>query len=562
MGARLILRCRARRFFGNVALLIFARTIGREEEIAIRNALGASRRRIATQLFIEVLVLAAVGAAAGLALAAFVWRWGLHELAAQVGRLPFWIDPHLSVSAVVYALLLTLLGAAIAGIVPALKVTRALGGTLRTASAGATSYRFGGVWTVVIVAQVASTVAFPVSAFYLLRDAGQIRSVDPGLQAEQYLGARLELGDRLPHASAGAGAGAAEGAPSGGILRLLKERVEGESSVRGVTFSTLLPRMDHPPYRIEIDAPESRQTVGHCAGPLRPEQWDCVSSASVASDYFEVVGAPVIAGRGFDPADISRPVAIVNRSLVDQVFGDRNAVGRRVRYLAVGSRTTRNAEGVEASEWFEIVGVVPDLGMTDGSDPGESGAGIYHPISVDGGGPLHMLAHVEGDPYQIEPRLRAIAASVHPELQLHDPVSLSDVNKPQLRVLALLLRMLMAVSGIALALALMGIYAVLSFAVAQRTREIGIRLAVGGSAQQVISAVFRRPLVQIGYGIEAGGTVVIALTRVIGGLTATHSLVVVAYSLGMSAVFLLACVVPTRRALAVQPTRALRGGDR
>ena len=165
---------------GNVALLLFARAATRESELIMRSALGASRSRIVVQMFAEALVLGGVAAVAGLAAADFALRnWGLDFLEVNLGRLPFWYDLSLSPATVLFAIGLTLLGSAIAGVMPALKVTRGMGSRLKQTAAGAGGLQFGGVWTAVIVAQVAVTVAFPAVVYVEQWELRHIQTFEP-----------------------------------------------------------------------------------------------------------------------------------------------------------------------------------------------------------------------------------------------------------------------------------------------------------------------------------------------------------------------------------------------
>ena len=177
----------------NVAALMLARSATRESEILVRTALGASRGRIVTQLFIEALVLGGVAAAAGIGVAGLGLRWLLEVLEADSGqRLPFWFHADVSPQTLLYAGVLTVLGAMIAGVGPALSVTRSIGTRLREAAAPGRGLGFGGVWTVVIVSQVAVTVAFPAATFFVRREVVRVRSIDPGFRAEDFLSVRLE----------------------------------------------------------------------------------------------------------------------------------------------------------------------------------------------------------------------------------------------------------------------------------------------------------------------------------------------------------------------------------
>ncbi len=333
----------------NIALLMFARAATRESELVVRTALGATRGRIVMQLFAEALVLGSVATVAGLATAGFLLRWWLSVSEIEAGgRLPFWFNPQLAPMTVLYAGGLTLLGAVIAGVVPALKVTgRRVEARLRQTAVGS-GLRFGGVWTAVIVTQVAVTVAFPATAFFVRQAVVQIRSLDPGFRAEEYLSARLEM-DREPSA---AESGTARGSDSlarfRATLEELERQVAAEPGVSGVTFVDPLPRTHHSPRRIEVEAAD--------AGPPEAAVDRRVSTATVALNYFDVLGAPVLAGRGFHTGDLAAPAdgrgpasrsVIVNESFVRH--GTRRPKpARPARPLPAPARRRRDIAGPAA----------------------------------------------------------------------------------------------------------------------------------------------------------------------------------------------------------------------
>ncbi len=537
---------------GNVALLMFARAATREGEIVVRNALGASRGRIVVQLFTEALVLAGVAALVGLLAARFALRL-VHGLVENEvlngGRLPFWFHAGLSPLTVAYVLALTALAAVIVGVVPALKVTRGLGTRLRQATAGGGGFRFGGLWTAVIVTQVAVTILFPVEAYFAQRDIAELRSVDAGFAEEEFLSARLDMeGDAFAGAPADTSRAAMQ-ARYGVRIGELERRLEADPAVAGVTFADVLPRMDHPERRVQVD--------GGAAAAPDGQPGHRVSSASVATDYFDVLGAPILAGRGFnagDPGSGARAV-IVNQSFVRLVLGGGNPVGRRVRELDADDQDA--PESADAGPWYEIVGVVGDLGMSFGTRP--TVAGIYHPVVPGGAWPAHLAVRVRGEPGSFAPRLAALAASVDPALQIRDVVPMDELSDPELRSTATRFWLVVVVSAGALLLSMAGIYAVMAFTVAQRTREIGIRVALGADARRIVAAIFRRPLTQVATGILVGGLLTAGFPSLVGGaLTPTLAAVVATHMVLMMAVCLLACIVPTRRALRVEPMDALR----
>jgi predicted permease len=543
---------------GNVALLLFARAATRESEIVVRAALGASRRRIVGQLFAEALVLGGVATVVGLAVAGFALQeWGKPFLERNIGRLPFWMDPHLSPAAIAYACGLAVLSAAIAGVLPALKVTRGLGAQLRQGAAGAGGVRFGGVWTAVIVAQVAVTVAIPMIALFERRELVRMRTVPAGFASSEYLGVSLQMDSAAVPAP---GAASASHARFAAAVEVVRRRLEAEPGVEGVTFADRMPRMYHREQWAELD---------EVANPGYE-----VNTARVDPSYFAVLDAPVVAGRAFRLADLAPDahVAIVDRGFVDQVLKGRNPIGRRVRLSE--SRTLDTVARDDARPWYEIVGVVPDIGMGHLVQSGRP-AGLYIPAAPEraaGGGAVFLMAHVRGDPMALVPRLRTIATAADATLRLSDIQRLDEVENAVFWILGLWLRVTLVLTGVALLLSLTGIYAVLSFTVARRTREIGVRVALGASRRRVVTDIFRQPLTQVALGVVIGGIMVGAASWALSGWHPDHSMsesapvglsleqvaALVAYVAFMFGVCMLACIVPTLRALRVEPTEALR----
>jgi predicted permease len=537
----------------NVALLMFARAAAREGEIVVRSALGATRRRIIWQLFAEALVLAGVATTLGLIAADGVLRWGFGlidvTLGPDSGAPGFWDRTGVSPATVFYSCLLAVLAALIAGVVPALKVTGALDGRLRMATAGGGGFRFGGVWTAVVVVQVAAMVAFPVLAALVRGEAEDIRGVQNGFASEEFLSARLEM-DRETARGAPIDASRADfAARFGAAFRELEDRLEADGAVAGATFSDGPLLMSRGTRDIELDGGAAISDADNRG--LR------IKSATVAPDYFELLNAPAIAGRSFHPADTTPGVrvAIVNQSFVDRILGGANAVGRRVRYAP---RPEPGEAPPDAGPWHEIIGVVRDIGRPAGGDSSET-AGIYHPASPETVIPAYLLVHVKGRPESFVPRLRTLAAEVDPGMRIHEAVSLNEVRRVELHLVRLQFWLVTGLSGGALLLSLAGIHSVLSFTVSQRTREIGLRVALGGEGWRVAATVARRPLAQVAVGVLLGGALTAAMLHAVNvERSASGAARLLAYLALMIGVSLLAAIVPARRVLRIEPTEALK----
>src|SRR5688572_21316506 len=483
----------------NVALLLFARAATRESEFTMRTALGASRRRIVAQLFAEALVLGGLAGLAGVLAAHVVLQtWGLTFLEVNLGRLPFWYDLSLSPTTVLFALGLTVFGSAIAGVLPALKVTRGMGSRLKQATAGAGGLQFGGVWTAVIVVQVAVTVAFPAVVYQEQWQLRHIETFDAGFPTEEYLGARIQLDAPAATGETAGAAREAQRAAFAARLEDLRQRVAGQPGVAGVTFVDRLPRTARPEYDIELPEDANRVwPVGESGEPDIPLREATV--ARIEPSYFDTLETSVLAGRAFGPADLTPDarVAIVDQGFVDQVLQGRHPVGQQVRFSSGNDPTTA------ASPWMEIVGVVQDLGMGAPTRAGRA-AGLYLPSTPERFSRVYIMVHLRDEPLTFAPRLTEIATTVDPALRVSEMQRVDTVTDALVWIVRLWIRVTLVMTAVALVLSLSGIYAVLSFIVARRTREIGVRVALGASRRRVVSAIFRRPLIQVSLGVLAG----------------------------------------------------------
>jgi putative ABC transport system permease protein len=511
----------------NVGTLVYARTATREAEIATRYALGAGRARIVAQLFVEALVLASMSAVVGLAVANWALQWGMRLFySGQNDGPPFWLNPGLKPTTILYAVVLTIVGAAILGVLPALKVTSSHVHTqLRNLGAGGSTLKFGRFWTTAMIVQVALTVILLPPAYGISEEALRDRTIREQFPAEQYVAIRLELDREQSYAE-------------------LERRLEQEPAVRGVTFADRLPGMGVALQAAEVELSEETTPV------LIPALW----TASVGPRFFDTFDIPLIAGRDFHDGDrrADARTVLVNEAFARRYLRGMTPVGRRVRRVRI-----RDGEAPQQEQWFEIVGMVRDIGMTP-TDLGEAPY-LFTAASVATTSPLVVAVRVAGDPSAFAGRVRAIAADLDLGLRLDEVRSLDrmvwSVDLPNLIAAGAIT----AVVTLGLFLSAAGIFSLMSVSVARRTKEIGLRTALGASRGRLIAGIFSRALILIGSGIAAGISVLVFfistsdevdVVDVADGLLMTAGL--------MLAVGLLACIEPARRALRIQPVEALK----
>jgi putative ABC transport system permease protein len=527
----------------NVGTLIYARTATRDAEIAVRYALGASRARIVGQLFVEALVLASVAAVVGLAVAHRALKWGMAAYySGQSGGVPFWVDPGLTLSTVLYAAGLTVTGAVILGVLPALKVTGSrVQGQLRNMGAGGSTLRFGKVWTTAMIAQVALTVICIPPATGIAHEAWRDRVIRERFPAEEYLALRVDLDRETASTPAGEESPSAFAGRREQLYQELERRVAQEPGVVAVTFADRLPGMGPAVRRAEVES---------SPGTARISITNLWTSA-VGPRFFESFEIPILAGRGFHDGDraAGARTVLVNEAFARRYTDGASPVGRRVRYAASDPATPE--------PWFEIVGMVHDVGMTP-TDFGEAPY-VFRAASAATTYPLMMAVRMAGDPAALAPRLRSIALSLDAGLRLDEIRSLDEyawrLDVPQMVVAGAIA----GVVGLGLFLSAAGIFSLMSVSVARRTREIGLRAALGASPRRLLAGIFSRAVVLVGSGIAAGNTVLlvfIAFQDEVDVADVADALLIT--SALMLTVGLLACVEPARRALRIHPTDALK----
>jgi putative ABC transport system permease protein len=512
----------------NLAILFYARTVTRLGEIAVRTALGAGRARILGQLFLEALAVSLAGAAIGVGLTWLFLR-ALQARALTRG-FPFWIEFGLSPSVVVYAIVLAVLAALVMGVLPGVKATgRGVASSLRDLGGRATS--LGGVWTALVVAQVAIAVAILPGAVYATVMMVRVESVGPGFAAQRFVVASVFNGG--------------EGEPVDRELvrtrhEELASRVARETGVESVSYLSAIPGTGGG-IRVEL---EEGIATGETA----------VKTAALygGSDFFAHYEAEIVAGRGFTAADQNADAVVVNRRFVSGLpIEGRSPLGLRFRYAA--------PEGQAAGKWYEIVGVVNDFPAFAPEPFSGPQATVYHAVPPGEMDPFLLSVRFERDlPPGITDRIRQIAAEVDPAMQIREVTPLASFYDDLRTLWRYLTWGVTGITASVLLLSAAGIYAMMSFVIARRTREIGIRAALGATRGRLLAAVFGRALWQLAIGVILGaGLSALAFAAVDLGFVRSAALLAVVAAI-MLVVGGLAAFAPARRGLRLSPTEALR----
>jgi len=537
----------------NVAILVYARTATRAGEIAIRTALGASRKRVVAQLFVEALILSGIAAMIGVLMASAGLDTTQSLLEESGAVMPFWIDFSLSPALAFYVLGLAILGGVIVGVFPALKATgRRVQAGLQQLSSHGCQLQLGRLWTVLIVAQVAVAVTILPFAMSFADKAVRQGTSKPGFAAEEFLRGWLSM--EREEAPADAEVAEYERAFKARYLARATElmrRLNSNPVVAGVTFAAGFPG-EGTRNRIELEGVPAQ--AGIQRPPARPrsdEAWAGMNQ--VDARLFDVIDIPVLAGRGFVEADAREGsnAVIVDRRFAEDFLGGGDVVGRHVR--VVPRPRDGESQNVKREPWLEIVGVVPDFTIAfDRPAPN-----LYRPVSLPQlSTVINLTIRVRTTPAStFAGQLRDITAAVDPGLQLHELEGIADAHDIRQQNLRYLGLGIVAVTVSVLLLSAAGIYAMMSFTVARRRREIGIRTALGAGRRQILGSIFARACAQLGTGVLLGLVLAAAADQGVG-ISNVALLPVVA--LLMMLIGVLAALGPARRGLAIQPTEALR----
>ena len=511
----------------NVAGLMLARGAARRREIGVRLALGASRGRIVRQLLCESLLLGLLGGAAGLGLA----YWGTDLLLAFKPPVPIDItlDLRPDLAVMVFTLVLSLATGVVFGLLPALEATRV--DLLPAINETPTGTRRGSrLRSSLVVAQVAVTLLLLLGAGLMLRGLSRAARLDPGFDVDHTVAVSFDLRLR-----------GYDDARGKAFERELLERVAALPRVRGAALDEHLP--------LGFGGQSSGIAIeGHTPGPREILE---IGSDVVSAGYFATLGLPIVMGRDFGPQDHegARGVAIVNQTFARRFWPGSDPIGRRL------SLDTSGGGG-----WLEVVGVAKDSKYrTLGEDPRPF---FYLPLSQVYGPEMTLVVRADGDPRTMLASVRRAALSLDPGLPLFDEKTMFE----HLGITLFPSRLASTVLGVfglmAMILAAVGLYGVVAFAVGQRTREIGVRVALGASPRDVQGLIVGQGLklavIGIAIGLAAAAVTMRLTASLLFGLSPTDPATFAGISLLLLSATLFASWLPARRAARVDPMSALK----
>ena len=511
----------------NVANLLLARSTARQKEIGIRTALGASRWRVARQLMTESILLALIGGGAGL----FLARWGLASMIAIAPQdLPSISDVRLDARVLGFTLVVTLLTGLIFGLAPALQASRPnLNDTLKEGGRGTTGshHRVRGA---LVVTEVAIALLVLVVAGLLIRSFDRLQQVDPGFNPRNALAVGVSLpGKKYP-----------------------------KDELQSAFFSKLLERVSTLPGVTAAGATQSLPIQGdYVLGfniqgrpPNAPGEGFSTNYYAVSPDYFKAMGIRLLRGRVFneqDNQDAPR-VAVINEEMARRAFLDEDPIGK-------GINVTNGPE-----RFREIVGIVADVKQYGLARP--TSMQTYEPYMQTPFSGMTLVVRTDGNLATLSGAIRGEVLGIDKEQPLSRVRPLEQVVSESVARERFLMLLLGIFAAVALTLAAVGLYGVISYSVTQRTHEIGIRAALGAQRKDVLKLIVRQGMMLALIGVGIGMVLAFALTRLMATLlfsiTATDAFTFIALPAVLTGVALVSCFVPARRATKVDPIIALR----
>ena len=512
----------------NVANLLLARATGRRRELAVRSALGASRVRLVRQLLAESLVVAAAGGVAGLLLA----LWGqdaLVRLAHDV--LPRVAVVRLDMSVLAFTFGLSLLTGLVFGVGPALQVSRPdLTDALKDGGRGTVGAGHHRLRSTLVAAEVGLAVVLLIGAGLLLRSFARLLDVNPGFNPRHLLAARMTLPESRY----------ATGARQQALFDAVVERARALSGVLAAGAVSDLPLSgNNDGYGFTIEGRPASL----------PADRTHVSGLIVTPGCFRTMDIPLLRGRLFTALDgpDTQKVAIINAAMARQYWPDRNPIGQHVR---LGSK----------APWLTIVGVVGNVRFRSLDDP--AGIALYRPLEQAPTAGMTIVLRTAGDPVAAAGALRAEVAAIDRDQPIGHVTTMERLISESAAPRRLNAELLGGFAGLALLLAAIGVYGVMAYAVAQRTHEIGVRIALGAASRDIVRTIVGSGMRLVGLGLAAGLVAAVLLTRLLSSLLFEVSpldpLTFTGIPLLLAAVALLASYLPARRAMRVDPVVALR----
>jgi predicted permease len=519
----------------NVANMLLARATGRQKEMSVRLAMGATRSRLVRQLVTESLLLALLGGALGILVAFECNGVLLAFLTQDVEAAAFEVQPDLRVLG--FTLCLSLLTGLLFGLTPARQTTRPdLTPTLRgeVVWMRSPSRRFG-LRDVLVVIQVALSLLLLVGAGLLVRTLQKLKSVDPGFNKENVL-----MLSFYPHMSGYTSKQTVT------FFQQLVERVDALPAVRAVSLDRNLGALSG-------NSGGSAPMHGHGYQPQRGEDLDCYENF-VGVGYFETMGIPLLLGRDFRVQENSPEapkVAIINQTMARRFFGSDNPLGKRIGWGPLG---------VPEDLDMEVVGIVKDTKYESLRETNQ--AVVYIPYQQEPQGLMTLVVRTAVAPANMVAAIRREAQALDSRVPILQIKTLSQQLDESLRQERLLATLSSLFGGLALLLASVGLYGLISYSVTRRTHEIGIRMALGAQRANVLWLVLKETLVLVLIGVAIGQCAALASTRVISsmlfGMTATDPVTIIMATLLLVAVAAFAGYLPAKRASRVDPMVALR----
>jgi predicted permease len=516
----------------NVANLLLDRAAHKTKEVGIRTALGASRSAVIRQFLTEALALSTIAAALGLVVAHF--SIGLFNRSIVDTDVPFFIDIRLHPPVIAFTVLVAILTTLLSGAIPAYQSSRAdINEVLKDDSRGASSFRIGKISKALVVFEIALSCGLLVAAGLMIKSVANIRNIDLGYKPDGVFTARLGFPE-----------GYLDTVPQMQFFEQLQLRLAAIPGVTSASLAGAIPSGDRnfdlnrfgiegKAYATDRDYPETR-------------------SVQVNEHFLSTVEIPVRQGRAFNSGDRagSLPVAVVSERFVKDYFPDGNAIGKRIRPGA--SRSTE--------PWLTIVGVVGDVFLGDPENP--RGPVVYRPLAQNHSRFVYIVARSSGPEMQLTNPVRNAVASLNPDIPLYWVYPMREAIARPLWFIRVFGTMFMIFGFIALFLAAIGLYAVMSFSVSRRTREVGIRMALGARGQDVVGMIFRQGAIQLGIGMTVGVVLALGVSQLLQMLLLDvkprDPVIFSGVVLTLVATGLLACLIPARRATKVDPLTALR----